>query len=37
MNITILDDYQDAVRTLKCYSKLAGQPINVIIPEVLKR
>lgn len=29
MNITILDDYQDAVRTLACFSKLAGHPVTV--------
>ena len=29
MNITILDDYQDAVRTLKCYSKLTGHHVTI--------
>ena len=29
MNITILDDYQDAVRTLECFSKLAGHGVTI--------
>src|SRR5678815_3020545 len=29
MNITILDDYQDAVRTLACFSKLHGQNVTI--------
>lgn len=29
MNITILTDYQDAVRHLKCYSKLAGHNVAI--------
>ena len=29
MKISILDDYQDAVRTLKCFSKLAGHEVTV--------
>ena len=29
MNITILDDYQDAVRTLECFTKLAGHNITI--------
>jgi D-3-phosphoglycerate dehydrogenase / 2-oxoglutarate reductase len=29
MNITILDDYQDAVRTLDCFSKLAGHDVTI--------
>jgi D-3-phosphoglycerate dehydrogenase len=29
MNIAILDDYQDAVRTLDCFRKLAGQQVKV--------
>jgi D-3-phosphoglycerate dehydrogenase len=29
MNITILDDYQDAVRGLACFSKLAGHKVTV--------
>lgn len=29
MNITILDDYQDAVRTLACFSKLAGHNVTI--------
>jgi len=29
MNITILDDYQDAVRTLACFSKLAGHRVTI--------
>jgi len=29
MNITILDDYHDTVRTLACFSKLAGQPVRI--------
>ena len=29
MNITILDDYQDAVRTLGCFVKLAGHNVTI--------
>lgn len=29
MNITILDDYQNAVRTLACFSKLAGHNVTI--------
>jgi D-3-phosphoglycerate dehydrogenase len=29
MNITILDDYQDTVRTLNCYSKVAGHHVTI--------
>jgi len=29
MNITILDDYQNVVRTLACFSKLAGHNVTV--------
>ncbi|MEK7876548.1 MAG: D-2-hydroxyacid dehydrogenase family protein [Pseudomonadota bacterium] len=29
MNITILDDYQDTVRTLTCYKKLAGHSVTI--------
>ncbi|OGA47966.1 MAG: 3-phosphoglycerate dehydrogenase [Betaproteobacteria bacterium RIFCSPLOWO2_12_FULL_62_58] len=29
MNITILDDYQDTVRTLTCFSKLAGHNVTI--------
>jgi D-3-phosphoglycerate dehydrogenase len=29
MNITILDDYQDAVRSLACFSKLTGHAVTV--------
>ena len=29
MKISILDDYQDAVRTLKCFPKLAGHDVTV--------
>ena len=29
MNITILDDYQDVVRTLRCYGKLAGHAVTI--------
>ena len=29
MNITILDDYQDTVRTLTCYNKLAGHSVTI--------
>ncbi len=29
MNITILDDYQDAVRGLSCFAKLAGHNVTV--------
>ncbi len=29
MNITILDDYQDAVRTLRCFDKLSGHHVTI--------
>src|SRR5512144_717424 len=29
MNITILDDYLDTVRTLACFSKLAGHDVTI--------
>src|SRR5262245_16431631 len=29
MNITILDDYQDTIRTLKCFGKVAGPHVTV--------
>ena len=29
MKITVLDDYQDVFRTLKCYSKLAGHEVAI--------
>ncbi len=29
MNITILDDYQDAIRSLACFSKLAGHDVKI--------
>ncbi|HSN41142.1 MAG TPA: D-2-hydroxyacid dehydrogenase family protein, partial [Burkholderiales bacterium] len=29
MNITILDDYQNVVRTLACFSKLAGHNVTI--------
>src|SRR5881409_1735102 len=29
MNITILDDYQDTIRTLTCYSKIAGHTVTI--------
>jgi len=29
MNVTILDDYHDTVRTLACFSKLAGQNVTI--------
>src|SRR3989449_9588714 len=29
MNITILDDYQDTIRTLTCYSKVAGHKVTI--------
>jgi D-3-phosphoglycerate dehydrogenase len=29
MKITILDDYHDTIRTLKCFSKLAGHDVTV--------
>ena len=29
MNITILDDYQDVVRTLDCFGKLAGHKVTI--------
>ena len=29
MNITILDDYQDTIRTLKCFGKIAGHQVTV--------
>ena len=29
MNITILDDYQDTIRTLPCFSKVAGHHVTI--------
>lgn len=29
MNITILDDYQDTIRTLACFSKVAGHHVTI--------
>src|SRR5258705_13562905 len=29
MNITILDDYQDTIRTLGCYPKVAGHTVTI--------
>ena len=29
MNITILDDYQETIRTLACYSKVAGHKVTI--------
>src|SRR5436309_5803006 len=29
MNITILDDYQDTIRTLACYPKIAGHTVTI--------
>jgi D-3-phosphoglycerate dehydrogenase len=29
MNITVLDDYQDTVRTLACFSKVAGHNVTI--------
>src|SRR5438132_12049224 len=29
MNITILDDYQDTIRTLTCYPKIAGHTVTI--------
>ncbi len=29
MNITILDDYHDTVRTLSCFRKLAGHEVTI--------
>ena len=29
MNITILDDYQDTIRTLRCFSKVAGHNVKI--------
>src|SRR5262245_26895549 len=29
MNITILDDYQDTIRTLKCFHKVAGHHVTI--------
>ena len=29
MNISILDDYHDTLRTLRCFSKLAGHDVTV--------
>ncbi len=41
MNIAVLDDYEDAIRTLRGFDQIlahvAGKPINVVNPEVLKR
>src|SRR5208283_2208965 len=29
MNITILDDYQDTIRTLACFKKVAGHTVTI--------
>ncbi len=29
MNITILDDYQDTIRTLACFGKVAGHDLTI--------
>ena len=29
MNITILDDYQDTIRTLPCFGKVAGHEVTI--------
>ena len=29
MNITILDDYQNAVRSLRCFDMLAGHRVTI--------
>ncbi len=29
MNITILDDYQDTIRTLACFRKVAGHNVTI--------
>ncbi|MEI6723587.1 MAG: D-2-hydroxyacid dehydrogenase family protein, partial [Betaproteobacteria bacterium] len=29
MNITILDDYFDTIRTLPCFAKLAGHSVTI--------
>ena len=29
MNITILDDYQDTIRTLACYARVAGHKVTI--------
>src|SRR5437762_9443648 len=29
MNITILDDYQDTIRTLACFGKIAGHHVTI--------
>ena len=29
MNVVIPDDYQDAVRTLRCFAKLAGHAVTI--------
>ena len=29
MNITILDDYQDTIRTLACFKKVAGHQVAI--------
>ncbi len=29
MNITVLDDYQDTIRTLACFSKVAGHQVTI--------
>src|SRR5262249_58448790 len=29
MNITILDDYQDTIRSLACFSKVAGHKVTI--------
>src|SRR4029453_17680030 len=29
MNVAILDDYQDTIRTLACFSKVAGHQVTI--------
>ena len=29
MNIAILDDYQDTIRTLACFSRVAGHKVTI--------
>ena len=36
MNITIHDDYQETIRTLRWFGKIAGHSVNVGNPEVLR-
>ena len=33
MNITILDDWQDTIRTLACFSKVAGHKVTIFLEE----